>query len=725
MRKRRKRVGRENRIGYKLALQKYKGSYIQLLNNIKDDVEYLQKSWELITAVLETKELQAVAAAVRARVGESFDENLPEGDDDMLEHLVYHIVQGNMDHRKRRVLLSRQLLAEMSASNHPVINTQRIRFLHHLVKHLKLTEVEIKALEALYLISCTRHLHWIKMDPDAFTDYCGLFSLLTGIDEHDVGRLLSPSSKLVSSGIVELCGDHADLPGNVVSSISGNMTIEDFHRECFYRDEKPAFNLSSFDIEAETLEIIKGFLVADEPCHILFYGKPGSGKTELARAVIAAVKKQALVVAPRVENLRIDNGKGHRISRVTYASYFAENKVIVVDEAELLLNTSIYLAFTPNDGGISKSMVNTFFDESRSKIIWIVNDSDRIHESTHRRFHFKVKFDKLSRGQRGKAIDLILKKHGQMTLRHEKFITDLLNDETVTPGILDNAMQGYARIVKSPANLTAEQIIPRLIASHKHDFNDEKGLSAGDNCYRPDILNTSGDTSFVMNAAKAFSASQMEKGGGVNFLLHGLPGTGKTEFVKHVARQTGCDIVFKRGSDLLSMWVGGTEKQIAAAFREAEDRHAILLVDEADTFFQPRESAERSWEVSQTNEFLNQMENHSTMLFCCTNLIDRLDAAAMRRFHFKLEFRAMLQEKRAAFFIDYFKDLIADNPAFTDLEHALRSINALTPGDFRAVLQRLRFKPAGSMPWKELVQELASEGSYKKDGQGKTIGFGR
>jgi SpoVK/Ycf46/Vps4 family AAA+-type ATPase len=92
-----------------------------------------------------------------------------------------------------------------------------------------------------------------------------------------------------------------------------------------------------------------------------------------------------------------------------------------------------------------------------------------------------------------------------------------------------------------------------------------------------------------------------------------------------------------------------TEKNIAAAFRQAEAERAILFIDEADSFFTSREIAERSWEVSRTNEFLTWMENHRGMLICCTNLLPSMDRAAMRRFTGKLSSGRLMMAKTGLF----------------------------------------------------------------------------
>ncbi|SFV60837.1 ATPase, AAA family [hydrothermal vent metagenome] len=86
------------------------------------------------------------------------------------------------------------------------------------------------------------------------------------------------------------------------------------------------------------------------------------------------------------------------------------------------------------------------------------------------------------------------------------------------------------------------------------------------------------------------------------------------------------------------MWVGGTEKNIANAFREAKEEKAVLVFDEVDSFLADRTGAKQSWEVTQVNEMLVQMENFDGIFIATTNLMDNLDRASLRRFDLKLEF---------------------------------------------------------------------------------------
>lgn len=88
----------------------------------------------------------------------------------------------------------------------------------------------------------------------------------------------------------------------------------------------------------------------------------------------------------------------------------------------------------------------------------------------------------------------------------------------------------------------------------------------------------------------------------------------------------------------MSMYMGGSEKNIARAFREAEQEGALLLIDEVDSFLQDRRGAQRSWEVSMVNEMLTRMEAYSGVFIASTNLMDDLDQAALHRFDLKVKF---------------------------------------------------------------------------------------
>lgn len=141
-------------------------------------------------------------------------------------------------------------------------------------------------------------------------------------------------------------------------------------------------------------------------------------------------------------------------------------------------------------------------------------------------------------------------------------------------------------------------------------------------------------------------------------LFYGSPGTGKTETVYQVARQTGRDIMYVNVSEIKSMWVGESEKNIQALFDRYRDllqqtEHApILLFNEADAVIGIRqEGAQRAvdkMENSIQNIILQEMEKLEGIMIATTNLTQNLDPAFERRFLFKIEFeKPNLEAKRA------------------------------------------------------------------------------
>ena len=206
----------------------------------------------------------------------------------------------------------------------------------------------------------------------------------------------------------------------------------------------------------------------------------------------------------------------------------------------------------------------------------------------------------------------------------------------------------------------------------------------------------------------------------LNLLLSGPPGTGKTEFVKHLASEVGAKVVVKQGSDLISCFVGSTEQNIAAAFREAENENAILFLDEVDGLLRSRGLSQHSWEVTQVNELLQQMENFRGILVCATNHSDSLDPATVRRFTFKVAFDYLKDEGKALFFERFFGVPLAARD-----RAELCAIPDLAPGDFRTVRQSMRYL-GGATDAAALLRALREESGAKRDREAacsRRIGF--
>ena len=110
----------------------------------------------------------------------------------------------------------------------------------------------------------------------------------------------------------------------------------------------------------------------------------------------------------------------------------------------------------------------------------------------------------------------------------------------------------------------------------------------------------------------------------------------------------------------------------------------MLLLDEADSFLQDRRGAQRTYEVTEVNEMLQGMERHNGIFICTTNLLDKIDQAALRRFTFKIKFMPLTSVQRETMFIT---EALAGNVELltTELRTRLAKLTQICPGDFAAV----------------------------------------
>ena len=145
---------------------------------------------------------------------------------------------------------------------------------------------------------------------------------------------------------------------------------------------------------------------------------------------------------------------------------------------------------------------------------------------------------------------------------------------------------------------------------------------------------------------------------GFTCLFYGGPGTGKTETVYQIARESGRDLFIVDVSQIKSCWVGESEKNIKKVFdkyREAVKDGGIipiLLFNEADAVFGIRqegaESAVDKMENSIQNIILQEMEDLDGILIATTNLTTNLDKAFERRFLYKIRFERPSREARVS-----------------------------------------------------------------------------
>ena len=134
---------------------------------------------------------------------------------------------------------------------------------------------------------------------------------------------------------------------------------------------------------------------------------------------------------------------------------------------------------------------------------------------------------------------------------------------------------------------------------------------------------------------------KLAMGKGLIALFAGQSGTGKTMAADVLAGSLGLDLYKIDLSGVVSKYIGETEKNLGAIFRDAEASNAILFFDEADALFGKRsevKDAHDRYANIETAYLLQRMEEYSGVVILATNLKMNLDEAFLRRMHFVCDF---------------------------------------------------------------------------------------
>ncbi|VTU13876.1 ATP-binding protein [Variovorax sp. RA8] len=525
---------------------------------------------------------------------------------------------------------------------------------------------------------------------------------VAGVDASDVGEALRAGSRLERIGLVEnLISEHnitdlADLMK--VSEKLPPVLMREYrdHNELmavFTRPSaKSALVVQDFSFVQEDAQMLITLLCAavarKEPgVNVLLYGPPGTGKTELAKVVAQAAGLELFEVeyADRDGNSLSgrDRYRSLQIAQVFLkgsaqaALLFDEVEDVfppISTEAAQLMARAEQIPASASGSVSGKAWVNQILESNAVPTIWVTNRIEQIDPAFRRRFAYHLELKSPPPGAR----EQLVRKTLEGVAVSDAFAAKLAARKGLTPAQIRTAVR-FAGLAASEGT-SIESLIERQLRNADLALGTQGGLGARRSVttYDLDMLNVESrfEIPRIVEALKV-------RGHGT-LCFYGAPGTGKTALAEHMARAIGRPLIIKQASDLMSKYVGETEQNMAAMFKEAEAEEAILLLDEADSFLQDRRGAQRTYEVTEVNEMLQGMERFDGIFVCTTNLLDRLDQAALRRFTFKIKFMPLTPVQRERMFLT--EALGGDADGLTsERQQRLARLQQLCPGDFAAV----------------------------------------
>ena len=146
-------------------------------------------------------------------------------------------------------------------------------------------------------------------------------------------------------------------------------------------------------------------------------------------------------------------------------------------------------------------------------------------------------------------------------------------------------------------------------------------------------------------------ADKYSYGNGISLLFYGAPGTGKTMAAQAIAGELGMPLYRVDLSQLISKYIGETQKNIGKVFEQAGQLQGILLFDEADALFARRNEvndAQDKYSNAETAYLLQKIEEWDGISILATNLLQNFDEAFRRRITYMLNFPMPDEKVRAA-----------------------------------------------------------------------------
>lgn len=556
-----------------------------------------------------------------------------------------------------------------------------------------------------------------------------VLSILLDITKPLIAKALTSNGLLRTSGLVKVeSGIHGIEQKILLSSgfadvlLSRHLNVEAMLSSFFHVADEPSLSANDFHHLHKEFELLVPLLRnaikrRERGVNILIYGFPGVGKTQFARLLAQQVETSLFEVNCIGEDGDVLEGSERFSAYQLCQTMLADsgNAMVIFDEIEDVFPAGAGTLLMALTGGSSresvngKAWVNQVLENNPVPAIWIGNDVSSVDAAYLRRFSFAMEFPRPARSVRRS----IAGQHFKDLPVSAGWLDQISENAVLSPGQIGMT----ARVVKMREPTTsqeAEWMAEAILNGSMQVIHGSVLPRVRRNAlpYRLDCVRTLPEPAQIVAGLKHH--------GHATLCFYGPPGTGKTALARHIAEALNRPLLVKRASELMSKWVGDAEKNIAQMFVEAERENAVLLLDEADSFLSDRRDAAHRWELTETNELLTRMEEFDGIFICTTNLLERLDPAALRRFSFKVGFDYADKAQRRTLFIDLLAGLevdVIDTSEFPQLER----MDRLTPGDFAAVARQWQArvdKPNAFM----LLKALEAECNLKGDSQ-VHIGF--
>lgn len=540
--------------------------------------------------------------------------------------------------------------------------------------------------------------------------------------EAEIGKALDGAGLLARSGLVSVDYRSSCSISSKIDLLSDKMAEQlvdtevdpvSLLREYILPAPAPTMTLAEYGHIDRALALLRPYLkkaivTRRRGVNVLLHGVPGTGKTQLARILAGEVGAELYEVASEDSSGDVvERAVRLRAYRAAQCCFRRQQALIAFDEIEDVLAGEVTFFGIPVPAR-NKAWMNRMLEDNPIPTLWMSNSIATMDPAIIRRFDQVVEVPIPPRRQRARLIEASCG-----GLLDGPDIDRLAQFETLAPAVVVRAASVVGLVKEELAGESGGALLQLVGSTLRAQGHADGDLRSGSplEVFDPAFLRADVDLREVLVGMSATRSGRL--------CLYGPPGTGKSAYARHLAELLGMPLHVKRTSDLLSKWVGDTERNVARAFDAARHDGGLLLIDEADSFLLDRRSARQNWEASLTNELLTQIEAFDGVFVASTNLINGLDPAALRRFDLKARFDFLWPSQAWSLLEVHLRRLGLPLPD-PELRNRLDRLDALTPGDFAALARRHRFQPLETAAaW---IDALEAEASLKTGGRNR-IGF--
>ncbi|KAJ3443664.1 atpase [Anaeramoeba flamelloides] len=394
---------------------------------------------------------------------------------------------------------------------------------------------------------------------------------------------------------------------------------------------------------------------------LLFYGPSGTGKTMMANALAAKLKKKIMLV----DYTKLGIFSAEETLNFIFKEAKIQQTILFFDECESL--------FKRKNSDHLLNLLLTEIERFDQICIFATNRPFDLDEAMHRRVNLSIKFERPDCFIREK----IWKTHLPESLKLDKDVDlkYLANRYELTGGLIKNAVltalsllvgnnteisdlvmkqkyleKGAQLQLKGRLKMTqfSRRVVPKSgfdqLFLEKKTINDLKEIVDSEKA-RKILINWGFD-------------QKLGYGNGVSILLLGDSGTGKTSVSKAIGFECGKNIKLVNVAELLSKYIGETTKNIESLFEEAEKKEYILVFEEAEGLFGKRNaknngSSGNRYQNIDLGLLLYHIEHYSSIVILISSYPEKIDNAFFRRFKYQIELKKPTFEIRKQMWMEW------------------------------------------------------------------------